>query len=318
MRATFFAICSLAATSAAGEFALDFPLDCTLSDTCFIQQFTDHDPSPEARDFTCRSLTYDGHKGTDFALNSLAEQATGVNVLAAANGTVMGVRNDMEDILQTGPDAPDVSDRECGNGVVLTHVDGYETQYCHMAKGSITVTTGQIVQSGDVLGKVGLSGQTQFPHLHVSVRKDGAVLDPFDTDGAQVCDDHHPSLWVNAVAPPAGGIVNVGISETIPTFDEVKDGTANSGATAHGSALVAWAHLFGPRTGDGLTIQMTGPNGKVFDHEETIERTQARAFRAFGKRTPAAGWPAGDYTLTVTHIRGGQPLDTITQNFEIN
>ena len=167
------AICSLAATSAAGEVVLEFPLDCTLDETCFIQQFVDDDPSAIATDFACGSLTYDGHKGTDFALNSLAQQAAGVDVLAAAEGTIMGVRNDMNDILQITPDAPDVSDRECGNGVVIKHIDGFETQYCHMAKGSIIVSSGQTVQAGETLGKVGLSGQTQFQHLHVAVRKDG-------------------------------------------------------------------------------------------------------------------------------------------------
>ena len=83
MRAALTLITSLAATSAAGDFSLAFPLDCTLGDTCFIQQFVDQDPSPAARDFTCGSLTYDGHKGTDIALVDLADQAKGVNVLAA-------------------------------------------------------------------------------------------------------------------------------------------------------------------------------------------------------------------------------------------
>jgi len=69
MRFSLTAICSLAATSASGEFVLEFPLDCTLDETCFIQQFVDNDPSAIATDFACGSLTYDGHKGTDFALN---------------------------------------------------------------------------------------------------------------------------------------------------------------------------------------------------------------------------------------------------------
>lgn len=318
MRFSLTAICSLAATSASGEFVLEFPLDCTLDETCFIQQFVDNDPSAIATDFACGSLTYDGHKGTDFALNSLAQQAAGVDVLAAAEGTIMGVRNDMDDILQITPNAPDVSDRECGNGVVIKHIDGFETQYCHMAKGSITVSSGQTVQAGETLGKVGLSGQTQFPHLHVAVRKDGAVLDPFDTDGAAVCDDSHPSLWSRPIATPAGGIINIGIAEGIPEFDAVKDGTANVNVDSRGSAFVGWAHLFGTRKGDLLLIRMMGPKGEVLAHEETIERTQARAFRASGKRTPAAGWPIGHYTLTVTQTRNGDVLDTISQSFEIN
>ena len=83
MRLALSLISSLAATSAAGDFSLTFPIDCTLDDICFIQQFVDHDPTAGVHDFTCGALSYDGHKGTDFALPSRAAQRAGVNVLAA-------------------------------------------------------------------------------------------------------------------------------------------------------------------------------------------------------------------------------------------
>jgi hypothetical protein len=51
--------------------------------------------------------------------------------LASAPGTVRGVHDDMTDVLQGTPGAPDVSDRECGNGVVVSHSGDCETQYCH-------------------------------------------------------------------------------------------------------------------------------------------------------------------------------------------
>jgi|GEM_PF-1889666 hypothetical protein len=72
---------SLAATSAAGDFLLDPPLDCDLSQICYIQQTVDHDPGPGAQDFQCGTVNYDGHKGTDFALPTLAMQTAGVDVL---------------------------------------------------------------------------------------------------------------------------------------------------------------------------------------------------------------------------------------------
>lgn len=303
MRTALTLISSLAATSAAGEFSLTFPVDCTLGDTCFIQQFVDHDPSPEVHDFACGSLTYDGHKGTDFALRDLVDQANGVNVLAAATGKVVGVRNDMPDILQITPDAPDVSDRECGNGLVIQHEDGFETQYCHMAKGSV------IVQSG----------QTQFPHLHVSVRKDGETLDPFDTDGKQACPDtDHPTIWSAPMPTPAGGIVDIGVSEMIPEFDAIKAGTADTGATANGAAVVGWVHLFGTRAGDTLITKITGPDGIFYENSEVLDRTQARAMRAGGRRTPPQGWPKGDYVFDFTLQRGDTIIDTQSETRAIN
>ena len=164
------AFLSLAASPAAGDFLLQFPVDCTLGETCYTQHFVDHDPTAAASNFRCGPLTYDGHKGTDFTLPKLADQATGVNVLAAAGNTVLGTRNSLDDVLQVGPNPPDAANRECGNGVVIRHIDGFETQYCHLAKGSITVKSGDLVTAGQVIGQIGLSGQTQFPHLHISVR----------------------------------------------------------------------------------------------------------------------------------------------------
>ena len=59
-------------------------------------------------------------------------------------------------------------------------------------------------------------------------------------------------------------------------------------------ALVIWAAYFGPRQGDALTLAITGPQGEVIRQTIAIDRTQAIAFRAVGKRTPQGGWPAGN------------------------
>lgn len=312
-------IASLAATPAAGDFSLVQPVDCVLDQDCYIQQYMDHDPSDAAHDFACGSLTYDTHKGTDFALPNLAAQAAGVNVLAAAAGTVVGVRNDMVDALQVGPDAPDVSDRFCGNGLVIRHTGGFETQYCHMAQGSVIVTAGQSVEAGDVLGQIALSGQTQFPHLHLSVRRFGKPIDPFNADGVQSCPDTtQPSLWADDIATPAGGIVEIGLSDKVPDFDDVKAGTASVEIARDSPALVGWSHVFGIRDGDQLLSRFTRPDGTSFDHTDDFTRTQARIFRAFGKRTPRGGWPRGAYVLEVVHLRDAVELDRATLNFEID
>ena len=55
-----------ATPAVAQDLHLGLPIDCTLGDTCYIQNYVDTDPSEEALDFQCGSLTYDGHKGTDF------------------------------------------------------------------------------------------------------------------------------------------------------------------------------------------------------------------------------------------------------------
>ena len=312
-------ILSLAATPVAGDFSLAQPIDCALGETCFIQQFLDNDPQGGARDYTCGSLTYDGHGGTDFALPSLIDQAAGVNVLAAASGTVTGVRDDMADVMQIGPDAPDITNRQCGNGLVIRHIDGFETQYCHMALGSIVVKTGQQVSAGDVLGQVGLSGDTQFPHLHLSVRRHGKKIDPFNTDGLQTCPDPtSPSLWAQELDAPRGGIISIGMADAVPAFDAIKAGTADTPATADMPAMVGWGHLFGVRAGDMVRIVITRPDSTTFEHTTTLDRTQARVFRAYGKRKPQGGWPEGRYNLAIFHLRGDAVIDQSTAVYSID
>lgn len=186
----------------AQDISLSLPIDCTLGDTCYIQNYVDHDPSDAASDFQCGGLTYDTHKGTDFGLISLAAMERGVNVFASAPGTVHGVR----DILFTSDLSSEINGHDCGNGVVVAHDNGWETQYCHMREGSVSVIVGDLVEPGDVLGQVGLSGRTQFPHVHISVRQGGQLVDPFAPDGVINCGTLAPyTLWAVPIDTPAGG-----------------------------------------------------------------------------------------------------------------
>ncbi len=302
---------SLAAPAAARDILFAQPIDCTLGQDCYIQQFVDLDPGPGARDFTCGPLSYDGHKGTDFGLPTQRDLADGVNVLAAAPGTVRAIRDEMPDVLYSDETAAMVEGRDCGNGVLITHGDGWETQYCHLKRGSVTVAPGDRVAMGAVLGQVGLSGRTQFPHLHLSVRKDGAVIDPFDPDGQVTCGaPSAETLWLDPPAYRAGGLLSLGFAAAVPDYAEVKAGTAAADRLSPTDpALVLFGLAFGARQGDVMEISITGPEGEVITNRAEIERTQAQLFRAAGRRTPDGGWPRGRYDGRVALVRDGAVID---------
>ncbi len=303
-------ITSLAAGPVAGDLRLETPVDCTLGVDCYIQQSVDHDPGPGASDFQCGPLTYDGHKGTDFALPSLSAIRAGVDVLAAAPGLVVGVRDGMEDARQIGPDAPDVNGRECGNGVVVQHDGGWETQYCHLKNGSVAVTARDRVEAGDVLGQIGLSGQTQFPHLHLSVRKDGEVIDPFDPDGKLSCNaPAHQTLWADNLDMQPGGLITAGFAPEVPEYEAIKQGSAAADVIAADQPLVVWGYAFGGREGDTLHLRIEGPQGHVMDESTALEKTQSQLFRAVGRRAPSGGWMPGNYVGEIQMIRDGVVLD---------
>ncbi len=311
----FLALIALAAPSAAGAFLISPPIDCDLGETCHIQNYVDRDPGPGAADFTCGPLTYDGHKGTDFALPSLSEMRAGVDVIAAAPGTVLALRDGMPDIAANDPAAPDLGGRDCGNGVLIDHGGGWQTQYCHMKRGSIAVTKGQRVTKGAVLGKVGLSGRTEFPHAHLSVRQDGAILDPFaPAPGPVSCDGRTGGtpLWEDPLTYRAGGLISVGITTSIPEYDRLKEGLSTPEALpVDAPALVVWGYAFGGQSGDRVILTLNGPDGQILNHAATLDRNQAQFFRAAGKRCCGgpAQWRTGIYSGAVVLMRAGRELD---------
>jgi hypothetical protein len=63
-----------------------------------VVNYVDTDAAPERfADFRCGRRTYDGHDGTDFAVRDQLAMEQGVKVLAAADGTVLRLRDGIRD-----------------------------------------------------------------------------------------------------------------------------------------------------------------------------------------------------------------------------
>ncbi len=96
------------------------------------------------------------HTGLDFAA------PTGTPLLAMANAVVTSVGYD----------------GAYGTKTVLTLEDGTELWYCHQT--STTVSPGDVVRAGEVIGTVGSTGNVTGPHLHLEVRPGaGDPVDPY-------------------------------------------------------------------------------------------------------------------------------------------
>ena len=96
------------------------------------------------------------HKGTDFAA------PTGTPIMATADGRVIK------------------SSYTRGNGyyVKIQHNDKYSTQYLHMQKNG-RIKQGSYVKQGDVIGRIGMTGNTSGPHVCYRFWKSGKQVDPF-------------------------------------------------------------------------------------------------------------------------------------------
>ena len=133
-----FIIAVIFSCTTAETLELEFPLECKLGETCFIEDYVDLDPTKEQIDYRCGIKSRNGHKGVDFGLISQQQMFAGVDVLAAASGKVIALRDGMNDVIFDSQNLETIELKECGNGVLLDRDGGWETMYCHLRPYKVT------------------------------------------------------------------------------------------------------------------------------------------------------------------------------------
>lgn len=106
-------------------------------------------------------LYYSSHNGVDYALNY------GSEITAPAEGLASYY-------YCTG----------CGNSIRITHPNGYQSIYMHLQKNGLITSENQVsVSTGDTIGKIGMTGNTNGPHLHFQINRNGlfpdGLVDPY-------------------------------------------------------------------------------------------------------------------------------------------
>ena len=95
------------------------------------------------------------HNGLDFG------SPMGTPILAVADGKII---------------AAGQLDGACGLGVKIEHSGGYSSAYCHASE--VLAKSGQSVKAGDPIAKVGSTGGSTGPHLHLGIKLNGEWIDP--------------------------------------------------------------------------------------------------------------------------------------------
>ncbi|NMM44124.1 M23 family metallopeptidase [Rhodospirillaceae bacterium KN72] len=305
-----------------GPFRLSLPIDCDLGNDCYILNYVNAGSEADPRDYTCGSLTYDEHRGTDFRLIDYKQMEDGVNVVAAAPGTVTVVRDGMPDANFKLFGRSAVTDRGRGNVVGVDHGNGIITGYSHLKRGSITVKPGDVVQRGQTLGQVGLSGLTEFPHVHFEVMQNGTFLDPF-TGAArhEGCGLSGESMWrddlMDGLRYPRTLIMRTGFADEPLNRAAVEYELFNRPINADSTGLVYHIYLAGIHPGDGFVAEITDPQGQRFVKSGRRFDTYSQSrLLAVGRQGLNAPLIPGTYTAHFQYYqKNDDGTDTVTLDF---
>jgi len=287
----------------------------------------DHAPGPGKADYSCKAQTQDKHNGTDIVLQNLGAMKKGVAVRAAAPGRVVALRNGMPDIAVTRERRKQIMKQGCGNVIIIGHGGGWQTQYCHLKKDSLLVKKGDRVSAGQAIAQVGLSGITEYPHLHFMVKNRHIknafqYYDPFNGgvfEGGCKPEENksEKSLWRAPIShvgpiimPPLAAATRI----TRQTFWQAQTNELPSNIPI----LYIQARGFHTLTGDIWRFTLNGPAGAAkFAHDvkQTRQRQLVGANANF--RPPNGQFQGGTWTATVTLLRNGSVMGSAQSRFEI-
>lgn len=104
-----------------------------------------------------RSSRGDFHSGIDLSGNY------GDNIYAYKSGTIIKVQ---------------YSNKSYGNMILIQHNDRTQTRYAHLS--SINVSYGQYVKCGQIIGKMGSTGNSTGNHLHFEIIVNGSTVNPYN------------------------------------------------------------------------------------------------------------------------------------------
>lgn len=256
-----------------------------------ITNYVDVDPTNGWQDYTGAAgdvvFSYNGHDAIDFALPNFAAMDRGVPVYAVADGTVSFVEDRQYDRCSNNCSVDKY------NGIRITHSNGFETGYYHLARNSALVNDGDTVVAGQQIGLVGSAGNSSDPHLHFVVKSNGFPIETYLS----------PAIFWSNPLPYAGDGVRVidnGFTRLDQDFPQLRDRPSNNDvifqSDGQNQQIRFWSQIHSLEASDVVVYQLTDPNGA----SQIISQPHARM---------NWGWLEQNFTLPSTPATGVWELE---------
>ncbi len=242
--------------SAPAATSFESPLSGTAGTDWFIINFADHGDGTTPLDYAGGRQTYPTHTGIDIMLYDFLTMDQGVEVRAAAPGTVIDYVDGLDDrALENDP-----------NRIFVRHADGSVSYYAHLKMNSILVATGQVVAVGEKMAMLGADGTNEISHLHFGVR------DRWDTNGVW-CEimtnqlglsqsfDWFDSYSNQVIRKVYGMGVTISNDPAFSLSAWYHQQTPSSYSLMHSGPFAAWIKYTGRSTNDFLGVRLLSQSG---------------------------------------------------------
>lgn len=166
---------------------------------------------------------------------------------------------------------------------------------------------------------VGMSGLTEFPHLHYGYIDKKQVIDPFTgRNSTTTCglEDAKP-LWDRSLKLTYQPLTiqAAGFTNEVPTMQKLsEEATMLPALSFTDDKIVFWAMFLGVRVNDKITLEIINPNNKMLASEEIVQnRTRARQLYYIGKRLDKTKLQEGAYSAVAKIKRQQQDGELIEE-----
>jgi hypothetical protein len=219
----------------------------------FVANFKDHGDGITPRDYRGGFQTYVGHGGMDLWPYDYQAMDAGIEVRAAAAGTVLVVRDRIYEMW------PGVNYLFPSPYILIRHADGSRGYYYHIRHGSAAVAEGQAVTNGQKLALMG-------PHLHFEVQNAAGVSQEIMTNQAgQVQNFDWFDSYSNQVLRQ---VLGMGVTKTNDVLlgQDLFEQTPRAYTRIRSGPFTPWIKYVGLPAGERLTIRLlaeAGPGGTL-------------------------------------------------------